>query len=214
MAAVKDGSDCKDPNKALAQIRKTMRVFRFELQQELAKVGHDAGKMDLPEEALRTIQHAFTFGVGSKVSETFARLLSLEARFDEALDGLLDRLRALDPANAVPEPPAGIRLADVVGDALELSHRTNERIRDFQVAAATESTLRGIVGPLVEKGGSRKVEFTVFVEIKEFAKFWMILIKIIYETTMVFGHTDFLPYKEDFLAEKPALLICGLLFYQ
>ncbi len=161
MAAVKDGSDCKDPNKALAQIRKTMRVFRFELQQELAKVGHEAGRMDLPEEALRTIQHAFTFGVGSKVSETFARLLSLEARFDEALDGLLDRLRALDPANAVPEPPAGIRLADVVGDALELSHRTNERIRDFQDAAATESTLRGIVGPLVEKGGSRKVEFTV-----------------------------------------------------
>ena len=118
MVAVKDGSDCKDPNKALAQIRKTMRVFRFELQQELAKVGHDAGKMDLPEQALRTIQHAFTFGVGSKVSETFARLLSLEARFDEALDGLLDRLRALDPARAVPEPPPGIRLADVVGDAL------------------------------------------------------------------------------------------------
>jgi len=161
MAAVKDGSDCKDPNKALAQIRKTMRVFRYELQKELAKVGHASGKMDFNEGNLRAIQNTFTFGVGSKVSETFARLLSLEARFDEVLGGLLGQLKALDPAHAVPEQPPGLRLADVAGDALELSHRTNERIRDYQDAYATESTLRGIVGPLVENGGSRKVEFTV-----------------------------------------------------
>ena len=160
MAAVKDGSDCKDPNEALAQILKTMRVFRFEMQKELSKIGHAAGRMDQYEGALREIQHAFTFGVGSKVSETFARVIALEARFDVALATVRDRLQEIDPTNPAPEPPPALKLANVVGDALELSHRTNERIRAFQDAAATESTLRGIVGPLVEKGGSRKVEFT------------------------------------------------------
>ena len=161
MDAVKDGSGCKDPNAALAQIRKTMRVFRYELQKSLAAAGHDAGKMGFNEGNLRAIQNAFTFGVGSKVAETYASVAALEARFDEVLGGLLDRLQTLDPAHAAPEPPTGLKLADVAGDALELSHRTNERIREFQDAASTESTLRGIVGPLVEKGGSRKVEFTV-----------------------------------------------------
>ena len=163
MDAVKDGSDCKDPNAALAQIRKTLRVFRYELQQQLAKTGHEAGQMGFNEGNLRAIQHAFTFGVGSKVAETFARVVALEARFDGAVAEVRNRLRELDRTTLPPVFPPGLKLANVAADALELSHRTNERIRDYQDAAATESTLRGIVGPLVEKGGSRKVEFTVAV---------------------------------------------------
>ncbi len=161
MAAVKDGSDCKDPNDALSQILKTMRVFRYELQKELAAAGHDAGKMGFNEGNLRAIQHAFTFNVGSKVSETFARVSELEQKLDDAISAVRNRLRELDRTTSPPPVPREIRLANVAGDALELSHRTNERIREFQDAAATESTLRGIVGPLAEKGGSRKVEFTV-----------------------------------------------------
>ncbi|MBQ9727081.1 MAG: hypothetical protein IJV65_06210 [Kiritimatiellae bacterium] len=161
MDAVKDGSDCKDPAEALAQIRKTMRVFRYELQKALAAAGHEAGKMGFNEGNLRAIQNAFTFGVGSKVAETFARVVEFEARFDAAVADLRNRLHELDRAALPPVPPPGLKLANAAGDALELSHRTNERIRDFQDAYATESTLRGIVGPLAEKGGSRKVEFTV-----------------------------------------------------
>ena len=161
MDAVKDGSDCKEPQKALKQILKTMQVFRYDLQKALAGTGSDVGKMGFNEGNLRAIQHAFTFGVGSKVAETFARVAELEARFDTAVADVRNRLRELDRTTLPPVVPPALKLANVAGDALELSHQTNDRIREFQTEAATESTLRGIVGPLVEKGGSRKVEFTV-----------------------------------------------------
>ena len=160
MDAVKDGSDCKTPKDAMDQILKTMRVFRFELQMELAKKGHAAGKMDPYEMAMREIQHAFTFKVGSKVKETFARVAELETQLDGVLENVLARLREVAPERPVPAVPPELKLANVAGDALELSHRTNERIREFKDQAATESTLRGIVGAMAEKGGSRKVEFS------------------------------------------------------
>ena len=159
--AVKDGSGASDPREAIAEIRKTLRVFRYELQREMGKAGWDAGKMGFNEGNLRALQNFFTFKVGSKVTETFARIVGLEERFQDALANVRNRMRELDRTQPPPIPPAGLKLANVVTDALEVSHRTNEKIRDFQDADETASTLRGIVGPLVQKGGSRKVEFSI-----------------------------------------------------
>ena len=47
----------------------------------------------------------------------------------------------------------------MAGGVLELSHLTNDQIRDFQDADASTASLRDIVGEIAIKGGSRKVEF-------------------------------------------------------
>ena len=160
-AAVKDGSGVKDPREALAEIRKTLRVFRYEMQVQLARVGHAAGQMDMYEAALREIQHAFTFKVGSKVGEDFPKVVRLERELFAKFAELRDRLAAVDPQARPPEAPRGMWIADVAGQALDLSHLTNDRIRDFQDADGATCVLREIVGPIAEKGGSRKVEFNV-----------------------------------------------------
>ena len=159
-AAVKDGSGVKDPREALAGILKTLRVFRYDMQVQLARYGHEAGRMDVYESALREIQHAFTFKVGSKVGEDFPKLARLEHRLADKFAEIRDKLRAMDPA-VRPTMPKGIWIGDVAGKALELSHLTNDRIRDFQDADGATCVLREIVGPIAEKGGSRKVEFNV-----------------------------------------------------
>ena len=160
-AAVKDGSDVKDPREALAVILKTLRVFRYEMQVELGKIGHAAGLMDFYEGALREIQHTFTFSVGSKVREDFPEVIRLEGELTAKLAELQDRLRALDPQAQLPDEPQGLRLGDIAHETLQLSHLTNDQIRDFQDADSATCVLRDIVGPIAEKGGSRKVEFNV-----------------------------------------------------
>ncbi|MBQ7251697.1 MAG: hypothetical protein IJS32_03745 [Kiritimatiellae bacterium] len=159
-AAVKDGSGAADPREGLAEIRKTLRVFRYEMQVELAKRGSAIGSMQLYEGALREIQHAFTFKVGSKVRETFAQVMRLEERFDETLSNLRNRLRELEPRVTPPILPPELKIANAAGPALELSHLTNDQIRDFQDAEDATATLRGIVGGIAAKGGSRRVEFS------------------------------------------------------
>ena len=160
-AAIKDGSGQSDPREGLKEVRKTLRVFRYEMQRELAKRGSAVGQMDFYESALREIQHKFTFGVGSKVAETFARVMELEAALDHSFTQFCNRLSVVSPGTQLPEKPANVKLANVAGNALELSHLTNDRIRDFQDADASSATLRDIVGEIALKGGSRKVEFNV-----------------------------------------------------
>ena len=160
MAAVKTGEGCDDPYQGLEQILKTMRVFRYEMQVELAKRGHAAGEMDFNEGNLRAIQHKFTFGVGSKVKETFARIMELEDRFEGAIVSVRNCLRELDRTTPSPPPPPELKIGNVAADALELSHRTNDRIRAFRVEYERDWVLREIVEPIAKKGGSRKVEFT------------------------------------------------------
>jgi len=160
MAAVKTGEGCDDPYKSLEQILKTMRVFRYDMQVELNKRGHAAGKMDFYEGGLRDIQHAFTFGVGSKVKETFARVVELENSFKEAISSVRNCLHELDRTKLPPQAPRELWLSAVVGDALELSHQTNDRIRAFRIEYERDWVLREIVSPIAKKGGSRKVEFT------------------------------------------------------
>lgn len=159
--AVKDGSGQDDPREGLAEIRKTLRVFRYEMQVELAKRGHAAGSMDAYEGALREIQHAFTFNVGSKVSETFARVMALEARLDGVLSTIGDRLAELQPGMEPLPVPTDIKIAGAAGSVLELSHLTNDQIRNFQDADGSTAALRDIVGEIAVKGGERHVEFTV-----------------------------------------------------
>jgi hypothetical protein len=159
--AVKDGSGTDDPRAALAEIRKTLRVFRYEMQVELAKRGHATGNMDLYEGALRNIQHTFTFNVGSKVSQTFARVMQLESRLDDALAAVRNRLRELNPGTPPPVAPAEIKIAGAAAPILELSHLTNDQIRNFQDADVSTAMLRDLVGEIAIKGGERHVEFTV-----------------------------------------------------
>ena len=159
--AVKDGSKLDDPRAGLAEIRKTLRVFRYEMQVELAKHGSAIGNMQLYESALREIQHAFTFKVGSKVSETFARVMELEARLDDALAAVRNRLREIQPGTPPPIAPPEIKIAGAARPVLELSHLTNDQIRNFQDADASTAMLRDIVGEIAIKGGERHVEFTV-----------------------------------------------------
>ena len=160
MAAVKTGEGCDDPYKGLAQILKTMRVFRYELQVELGKRGYAVGEMDFNEGNLRAIQHKFTFGVGSKVKETFARVMELEDRFEGAIVSVRNCLRELDRNTPSPPPPPELKIGNVAADALELSHQTNDRIRAFRAEYERDWVLREIVEPIAKKGGSRKVEFT------------------------------------------------------
>ncbi len=158
---VSDGAECKDPRAALAKIRTTMRVFRYNMQVAMEKLNLDGGQMGKLEGALRALQNGFTFRVTNRVTAAaLENILQLEEQLGNQLTELGNRLQAVDAAQPVPEAPENLRLASQLNEALELSHRTNDQIRDFQDQEATSSTLRGIVGPLMEKGGSRKVEFS------------------------------------------------------
>lgn len=158
-AAVKDGSGKADPRDSISQIRTTLRAFRYELQRAMGKAGLEAGRMGFNEGNLRALQNLFTF-VGSKVPQTYARVTALELAFDDKLAEVRNRLRELDRANPPPAPPPELKLANVAEDALEISHRTNDQIRDFQDADATASTIRGVVGDILKTGGTRSVSFT------------------------------------------------------
>ena len=161
-AAIKDGSGAGgDPRKGLDEILKTLRVFRYEMQVELGKKGLEIGKMDAYEGALREIQHAFTFKVGSKVPETLFTVMLLENQLNSKLGEINGKLSAIAPNTPPVQAPNGLWLADTIGDVLELSHRTNDQIRDFQDTDRATATLRDIVGGIALKGGSRKVELSI-----------------------------------------------------
>ena len=161
-AAIKDGSGAGgDPRKGLDEILKTLRVFRYEMQVELGKKGLEIGKMDAYEGALREIQHAFTFKVGSKVPETLFTVMLLENQLNSKLGEINGKLSAIAPNTPSVQAPNGLWLADTIGDVLELSHRTNDQIRDFQDTDRATATLRDIVGGIALKGGSRKVELSI-----------------------------------------------------
>ena len=157
--AVKDGSEAADPRDGIAQIRKTLRAFRYELQREMGKAGLEAGRMGFNEGNLRGLQNLFTF-VGSEVPQTYARITELEATFADKLTEVRNRLHEIDHATLPPAVPPELRLENVVTDALEIAHRTNDQIRDFQDAHATASTIRGVVGPILKTGGTRSVSFS------------------------------------------------------
>ena len=161
-AAIKDGSGAIDSRAGIAQIRKTLRVFRYEMQVELAKMDPARWSMERGEGFMRKIQHAFDFGVGSKVVESFADVMRLEALVDAKVAEMTASRKALRPeAPQLPPPPPQFKLATVAQDVLELSHRTNDQIREFEDVDATSAKLRNVAGMIAAKGGSREVAFTI-----------------------------------------------------
>lgn len=58
-------------------------------------------------------------------------------------------------------PPPQFKLANVAKDVLELPHRTNDQIREFEDVDVTSAKLRNVARTVAAKGGSREVAFTV-----------------------------------------------------
>ena len=152
------GKDVADPRKALAHIQKQMRVFRWDVQLNLQRLGLAGGEMGRMEDFLRGVQNMFTSVV---LGGSISRVLDIERALDDRLGAISNRLRELDRSAHPLVLPEDAKFASCVEGALEVSHRTNDQIRNFWDEDRTGSVLRGIVGPLAEKGGSRKVEFSV-----------------------------------------------------
>ncbi len=158
---IMDGSGHEeDPRAGIAEIRKTLRVFRYEMQKALSANNIAAGDMERLEGGLRGIQNKFTSGISHHVeSQNISDISLIEDRLLGKLVDIKNRIHAADPNARQPAIPKNIHLADTVGDILELSHRTNDRIRGFQDADYSTAALRDVLKGM-EKGGSRKVEFS------------------------------------------------------
>ncbi|MBE6424227.1 hypothetical protein [Succinivibrio dextrinosolvens] len=170
------GLDTTDPLKALSQIRKSLRVFRYETQVSLSKQGIQTQKMGIMEGGLRRIQNFFTFGVGKHINENdISSITELETLLNEKLLSFNDKLKALNVnvsangnvnanANADVELiylPDNFLFKTTINDTLEVSHRTNDQIRLFQDKSRSNAYLQEMLKNVSEKGVSRKVEFTV-----------------------------------------------------
>ena len=161
---IPDGSDYKDPETALAAVRKGLRSFRYQTQVAANAMNSDAynvQKMDVSEGAMRGIQNFFTGTKTVVTQEKLAQIQTLEARFEEKAGQLLQKLQTLAPDQPCPQMPENFRLSATIGDTLELCHRTNDQIRGYQDKKSTESTLRTMLEPICEKGGSHKVTLSL-----------------------------------------------------
>lgn len=147
----------------LDSLRKTLRVFRFETQKALGALGYEAGKMEFNESNLRSIQNAFTFGIDHHVGKAdIENIQRLEHELEAKLGQLQQQLAQADDGDSFSAAlPKQAKFFENVGEALELSHRTNDQIRAFQESDSTAAAIRDIIGSIVEKGGKRQVEFTV-----------------------------------------------------
>jgi hypothetical protein len=161
-SGIKDGSNhADDPRAALDSIRKHLRVFRYETQRVLSQAGLAAGAQEKNELAMRAIQNFFTFGAKHHVSlDEFRAIEDAEREFFAAVGELEAAVERIDPNSVGPAQPPNFALRDVLPAVLDLSHRTNDRIRAFQDADASTAALRGILGEIPAKGGSRRVDFT------------------------------------------------------
>lgn len=149
-----------DPKEALAQIRKFLRVFRYETQSSLLKINNNTQKMGIIERTFRGIQNLFTFGINHKVTKD--EIVNVNNIEDE-IAGLLQQFNGI-ATNAEKEPvalPQKFNLRNTINDTLEISHRTNDQIRRYQQRSDDYTRIHEILGPAVDSGGSRKVEFTV-----------------------------------------------------
>lgn len=159
---IKDGSDPDlKPEKALKQIRSSLRVFRYSMERALQKAGvpgFESGTMVKSELFMRGTQNLFS---SHKISqEQITEVMRQETLLKLQLKDLNETLRSLDPNLSAPDLPMEARLQESIGGTLELSHRTNDQIRNYNDQKSTESYLRGMLDTLAQKGGSHKVVFT------------------------------------------------------
>ena len=151
-----------DPNEALAQIRKFLRVFRYETQSSLLKINNNTQKMGIIERTFRGIQNLFTFGINHKVTKN--EIVNVNSLEDDVARLLQQFNNIITNENAGQEPvaiPQKFNLRNTINDTLEISHRTNDQIRRYQQRSDDYTRIHEILGPAVDSGGSRKVEFTV-----------------------------------------------------
>ena len=158
---IKDGSGNPDPDQALADIRKSLRVFRYGVQKTINEERPFSGHIDQMghlEGAMRSIQNAFADNPLSK--ETLDTISELERRAAVLTGAIHNKLAAIAPEQQRPLMPDKFTLMSTIGKTLKLSHRTNDQIRGYQDAKSNESRLRGMLEPITRKGGSHKVTFS------------------------------------------------------
>ncbi len=149
-----------DPKEALAQIRKFLRVFRYETQSSLLKINNNTQKMGIIERTFRGIQNLFTFGINHKVTkDEIVNVNNIETEIARLL--LQFNVIATDAQKEPVALPQKFNLRNTINDTLEISHRTNDQIRRYQQRSDDYTRIHEILGPAVDSGGSRKVEFTV-----------------------------------------------------
>lgn len=143
---------------SLRAIRDTMRLFRYCTQKALEKFNLEAGKMETLEGLLRGMQNAFSSADGVSTDD-IEKIFILENELAEKFAGLRNLLHET-PNAPPPKIPAKVLFAESIGDALELSHRTNDQIRGYFEATRSSSNLRAMLSDIGRKGGSREVEFS------------------------------------------------------
>lgn len=150
-----------DPKEALAQMRKFLRVFRYDTQKCLLSIApNGTQKMGVLESGLRGLQNLFTFGIDHHVTKDE---INKVCTLDREIGNLLtDFNNIVEQANEAPvATPTNFKLMSTINNTLEISHRTNDQVRLYQQRSDDYTRINEILGPAVNSGGSRKVEFTV-----------------------------------------------------
>jgi len=154
---IKDGSENPDADQALAEIRKSLRVFRYSVQKtvnEALPFWVHVEKMGTLEGAMRSIQNAFADKPITK--EIFNQISEVERRAAALTGAIAHKMADIAPEIALPVIPNKFTLVSSIGNTLELSHRTNDQIRGYQDAKSNESRLRGMLEPITKKGAATR----------------------------------------------------------
>lgn len=158
---IKDGSDAGSGNalKGMDDVSKSLRAFRYAMQRELGVRGMAAGKMDKLEHIMRAVQD-FGSSDGAVTSARFVEIDVLEHEINKLVKDF-NSIIASDRDVPGVGIPGKFELKNAIADALELSHRTNDKIREQKDADRTAQHIRNLLGDVTKKTGSRKIEFSV-----------------------------------------------------
>ncbi|HBC70242.1 MAG TPA: hypothetical protein DCZ56_07895, partial [Sutterella sp.] len=160
--SISDGGSTQDPEKALAEIRTSLRLFRYSMQKAALKEfpeSQPVDKMGIMEGALRSIQNAFSNM--PVTSQALRQIAALEQRVQTLTTRIHAAFDVRDQPAALPMVPNKFTLMSTIGDTLKLSHQTNDQIRSFQDSKSTGSWLRSQLEPISKEGGSHKVTLSV-----------------------------------------------------
>ena len=148
-----------NPVDSLNKIKRSLRVFRYEVQSIASDKNLKVEKMNVLESAFRAIQHFFKKGnvshhvTASEVDNVIKCEKDLFKAIEEVNVGL-DGRKKIDLGN-------GLSFDSNLNETLEVSHQTNNQIRNFLKAEKEAESIRNLFRNITEKGGSRKVEFSV-----------------------------------------------------
>ena len=151
--------DDANPADALNKIKRSLRVFRYEVQSIASDKKLNVEKMNVLESAFRSIQHFFKKGSVSHhvTSSEIDNVIKYEKEIIKQIDTVnlgLDENKKITLGN-------DFKFDSNLNETLEVSHQTNNQIRNFQKAEKEAESIRNVFRHIAEKGGSRKVEFSV-----------------------------------------------------